>query len=336
MKRRRDREKVEGGQLMAKEYPIAVIAVGGNSLIKDQRHPEVRHQWDAVRETSGHIASLIEQGWRAVITHGNGPQVGFILRRNELAAPQVHPTPLDLIGADTQGSIGYMLQQALNNEFYQRNVPRQCITLITQTRVDRDDPAFQAPSKPIGGFLDEETARQFQQEGWEIAEDAGRGWRRVVASPRPVEIIEEDAIAQALAFGWIVIAVGGGGIPVVRNRRGELRGVFAVIDKDLATSLLAGRLDADLFLISTGVEKVAMNFGRPNQQELDEMTVSEARRYLAEGHFAPGSMQPKIEACIDYLDRSANPNARTLITNPENLERAVRGETGTRIVRDRK
>ncbi len=315
------------------QKPIAVIAIGGNSLITDKHHPEVSHQWDAVRETAGHIANMIEAGWRAVVTHGNGPQVGFILRRNELAAHEVHVTPLDIIGADTQGAIGYMLQQALNNEFFQRRLGLQCITIITQTRVDREDPAFQHPTKPIGGFMDEETARRFESEGWQVVEDAGRGWRRVIASPEPVEIMEQQAIAQSIDMGWIVIAVGGGGIPVQRNAKGELRGVPAVIDKDRASSLLAGQIDADLFLISTSVEKVALNFGKPNEKLLDRMTLDEARRYLAEGHFAPGSMQPKIEACIRFLEQTGKPRAAAIITNPENLQRALDGQTGTRIVR---
>ncbi|HXF64201.1 MAG TPA: carbamate kinase [Caldilineaceae bacterium] len=314
--------------------PLAVIAIGGNSLITDSSRPDVPHQWDAVRETARHIANMIQSGWRAVITHGNGPQVGFILRRNELAMHEVHTTPLDLIVADTQGSIGYMLQQTLNNEFFRRALPLQCVTLVTQVRVESDDPAFQNPTKPIGGFLDEARARQFEEAGWKVVEDAGRGWRRVVASPEPVEIVEEQAIAEAVAAGWIVVAVGGGGIPVTRNRHGELRGVAAVIDKDLASSLLASRIGADLFLISTGVERVALNFGKPNQQELAQMTVSEARRYMDEGHFAPGSMKPKIAACIRFLERSAAPHAYALITNPANLERALQGATGTRIVRD--
>jgi len=314
--------------------PLAVIAVGGNSLIKDAHHPEVRHQWDAVRETAGTIANLIQTGWRAVITHGNGPQVGYILRRNELAMGSVHTTPLDLIVADTQGSIGYMLQQALNNEFYQRKLPRQCVTIVTQMRVERNDPAFAHPTKPIGGFLEEAAARRFEADGWPVIEDAGRGWRRVIASPEPVDIIEQQAIAEAVAAGWIVIAAGGGGIPVTRNRAGELRGVAAVIDKDLASGLLALRLSADLLLISTSVEQVALNFGKPNQQPVERMTASEARHYLAEGHFAPGSMKPKIDACIRFLDQSSNPAARCIITNPENLERAVQGHTGTHIVRE--
>jgi carbamate kinase len=313
--------------------PLAVIAIGGNSLITDSTHPEVTRQWDAVRETAKHIANLIESGWDTVITHGNGPQVGFILRRNELAMGEVHTTPVDLIVADTQGAIGYMLQQALNNEFFRRNTSRQCVTLITQTRVDRDDPAFLRPTKPIGGFMDEVTARRFEAEGWQVVEDAGRGWRRVIASPQPVEIVEEAAIAEAVAAGWIVIAVGGGGIPVTRNSIGELRGIAAVIDKDLGSSFLAGRIGADLFLISTGVEQVALDFGKPTQCDLAQMTVAEAQQRMAEGHFAPGSMKPKIEACIRFLRQSQKPNAYALITNPENLGRALRGETGTRIVR---
>ena len=318
---------------MTERTPLAVIAIGGNSLIKDKHHQEVAHQWDAVRETVGHIARMVDMGWRVVITHGNGPQVGFILRRNELAAPEVHATPFSLIVADTQGSIGYMLQQGLNNEFHQRTIPRQTITVVTQVRVEGDDPAFETPTKPIGGFLDEATARVFEETGWRVMEDAGRGWRRVVASPTPVEIIEIQAIRQAVELGWIVVACGGGGIPVVRNPVGELRGVSAVIDKDLATGLLAEQLEADLFLISTGVEQVAINFGKPNQRNLAQMTMAEAQQFMAEGHFAPGSMKPKIAACIRFLENSPNPDARAMITNPENLERALRGETGTVIVR---
>jgi carbamate kinase len=319
---------------MPEQLPLAVVAIGGNSLIKDNQHLEVHHQWDAIRETVGHIARMIDRGWRTVVTHGNGPQVGFILRRNELAAGEVHMTPLSLIVADTQGAIGYMLQQALNNEFSQRQIPKQCISIITQVRVEADDPAFEDPTKPIGGFLDEETARKFEEAGWRVVEDAGRGWRRVIASPLPVEIMELEAIRHAVEQGWIVVACGGGGIPVVRNRKGELRGVSAVIDKDRASGLLAHQLGADLFLISTGVERVAINFGKPEQQELAQLTVAEAKQYMAEDHFAPGSMKPKIEASIEFVEKSQNPNAHAIITNPENLEKALRGETGTKIVKE--
>jgi len=318
---------------MPDQSPLAVVAIGGNSLIQDNKQPEVAKQWDAVRETTGHIAGMVEKGWRTVITHGNGPQVGFILRRNELAAHEVHTTPLSLIVADTQGAIGYMLQQALNNEFFQRGIAQQAITVVTQVRVDENDPAFANPTKPIGGFLDEATARVFERTGWRVVEDAGRGWRRVIASPLPVEIVELKAIRQAVDLGWIVVACGGGGIPVVRNHKGELRGISAVIDKDWASGLLARQLDAEIFLISTGVEQVAINFGKPEQRNIDKMTIAEARRYRDEGHFAAGSMRPKIDACIEFLEGSENPAAWCLITNPDNLERALAGETGTRIVK---
>jgi len=310
---------------------VAVVAIGGNSLIKDKQHTDVKYQWEAVGETCRHIADMILEGWDVVVTHGNGPQVGFILRRNELAAHEVHMTPMDIIGADTQGSIGYMLQQSLDNEFVRRGVDRRAFTIVTQVLVDRNDPAFEHPTKPIGSFLTEEEAKRFAAEGWPVVEDAGRGWRRVVPSPEPKEIIERPAIEDAVHQGWIVIAVGGGGIPVVREDGGTLRGVAAVIDKDKASSLLARDIHADLFLISTAVEKVAINFGKPNQKWLDRMTVSEARKYIEEGHFAPGSMLPKVEACIRFLEAGGR---EAIITNPENLTRALRGETGTHIVPD--
>ena len=316
----------------ARATDLAVVAIGGNSLIADSSRPEIVHQWDAVQETTGQIADMIESGWQGVvITHGNGPQVGFILRRNELALGEVHTIPFSLVVADTQGSIGFMLQQALNNEFRQRRILRETTTIITQTRVDENDPAFANPSKPIGSFLDEETARTFESRGWHVMEDAGRGWRRVVSSPKPIEIVEIEAVRQAVEMGWVVVACGGGGIPVVRNAEDELRGVSAVIDKDMASSLLAVELGADLFLISTGVEKVALHFGKPEQVDLGQITVVEAKRYRAEGHFAAGSMQPKIDACIEFLENSRNPHARCLITNPQNLQRALAGETGTKI-----
>lgn len=307
----------------------AVIAIGGNSLITDKSKTAVTHQWDAVRETCQHVADMVEEGWNVVITHGNGPQVGFILRRNELAAHEVHTTPLDLIGADTQGAIGYMLQQALNNELRLRGINRSVITMVTQVLVDRNDTAFENPTKPIGSFLTEQQARQFETEGWQIMEDAGRGWRRVVASPEPLEIIEQGAIRTMIRANYIVVACGGGGIPVIRNQKGELRGIAAVIDKDRASSLLAQILLADLFIISTGVEKVALNFNTPQQRDLDSITLSEARQFLDEGHFAAGSMKPKIEAVIRFMERGG---PRALITNPPNIRRALHGETGTWIL----
>lgn len=311
---------------------IAVVAVGGNSLITDKDNPDVPHQWDAVRETCRHLADMIEDGWTLVVTHGNGPQVGYILRRNELAAHEVHPTPLDIIGADTQGSIGYMLQQALRNELSSRNKDRPVASVVTQVLVDKNDPGFTTPTKPVGAFMEETEARKFEEEGWQVVEDSGRGWRRVVASPVPLEVIEQDAIQTLVDNDIIVIAVGGGGIPVVQNEEGELRelsGVYAVIDKDRASGLLAQQIGADLLLISTAVEKVALNFGKENEEWLDEMTLAEAKKYLAEGvHFAPGSMAPKMEAVIKFLEEGGK---KALITNPANIKRALAGETGTLI-----
>ncbi|RMF31023.1 MAG: carbamate kinase [Chloroflexi bacterium] len=308
---------------------VAIVAVGGNSLIKDKAHQTVPDQYEAAKETMKHIAGMIQQGWDVIITHGNGPQVGFILRRSELAAHELHTVPLDSCGADTQGAIGYMFQKALYNEFKRRGMAKQAATVVTQVLVDRDDPAFQNPTKPIGSFMDEQTAKErAAQEGWVVKEDAGRGWRRVVPSPIPQRVIEQEAIKTLVEAGFTVIAVGGGGIPVVEDEEGNLVGVEAVIDKDYASSLLARSLGVDLFLISTAVEKVAINFGKPDQQWLDRMTLEEAKRYYAEGHFAPGSMGPKIKAIIDYLEAGGK---RAIITNPENIERALAGETGTLI-----
>ena len=308
---------------------LAVVAIGGNSLILDPKNPDVPHQWNAVRETCKHIAQMIAEGWNVVVTHGNGPQVGYILRRAELASREVHTVPLDLIVADTQGAIGYMLQQELDNTLRRLGINRTIITVVSQVRVDPDDPAFQKPSKPIGGFMTEEEARKFEKEGWTVVEDAGRGWRRVVASPKPLAFQEINAIRALIMSDYIVIAGGGGGIPVVRDSAGDLHGTFAVIDKDRASSLLAQILRADLFVISTGVEKVALNFNKPNQRMLDAMTLTEAQQYISEGHFAPGSMLPKIEAAVEFM-RMGGPLA--IITDPPNLARALRGETGTRIL----
>jgi len=310
---------------------IAVIAVGGNSLILDEKHKTIPDQYAATVETSKHIAGMIQAGWNVVLTHGNGPQVGFILRRSELSIQELHPVPLDYCGADTQGAIGYMFQRALRNEFQKRGMKNQAATVVTQVLVDKNDPAFQNPSKPIGSFMNaENAARKRAEESWQMVEDAGRGWRRVVASPLPQAIVERDAVDALIRAGFVVICSGGGGIPVAENENGELVGVEAVIDKDFAGSLLARSIGADLFLISTAVEQVALNFNKPNQQWLDHLTLDEAKKYLAEGHFAKGSMGPKIQAVIWFLESGGK---QALITNPENLERALAGETGTRITK---
>ncbi len=312
---------------------IAVVAIGGNSLIKDEKHRTVEDQYLAAKETTCHIADMIEAGWEVAIGHGNGPQVGFILRRSEIAArvEGMHEIPLDVCGADSQGAIGYALQQTLQNELYRRKIRKNVATVITQVLVDRGDKAFQNPSKPIGGFMAEPEARRRESEmGWSVVEDAGRGWRRVVASPLPMEVVELDTVNALINAGVVVITVGGGGIPVIDVGEGEYHGVAAVIDKDYASSLLARAIHADLFLISTAVEKVAINFGKPNQQWLDRMTLAEAKQYLAEGiHFAKGSMAPKVQAIIWYLEAGGK---QALITSPENIGRALRGETGTWIV----
>lgn len=308
---------------------IAVVAVGGNSLIKDAQHQSVYDQYAAAVESSKHVAGMIEQGWDVLLTHGNGPQVGYILRRSELSREELHPVPLDYCGADTQGAIGYMFQRALRNEFSQRGIEKHAATIITQTLVDKDDPAFKSPSKPIGSFMDQPTARAHEQDdGWSVVEDAGRGWRRVVPSPLPLKIVEFDAIVALIQAGFTVIASGGGGIPVI-EQGGQLVGIEAVIDKDYAASTLARGLGADLFLITTQVDKVALNFGKPDQQLLDTLTLAQAKDYLAQGHFLKGSMGPKVQAIIWYLEGGGK---EALITSPENIERGLRGETGTRFV----
>ena len=312
---------------------IAVVAIGGNSLIKDEKHKTVEDQYQAAKETTYHIADMIEAGWDVAIGHGNGPQVGFILRRSEIAArvEGMHEIPLDVCGADSQGAIGYALQQTLQNELYKRKIKKNVATVITQVLVDRNDQAFQNPSKPIGSFMDEaEANRRATDMGWSVVEDAGRGWRRVVASPFPQEVVELETVKALLGAGVVVITVGGGGIPVIDAGEGEYKGVAAVIVKDYASSLLARAIHADLFLISTAVEKVAINFGKLNEKWLDRMTLAEAKQYLSEGiHFAKGSMAPKIQAIIWYMEAGGK---RALITSPENIGRALRSETGTWIV----
>jgi carbamate kinase len=314
------------------EKKVAVIAIGGNSLVNKGRE-SIEDQYQAVAETARHIADMIQDGWTVAVGHGNGPQVGFVLRRSEVAhrVEGIHEVPLDVCGADTQGATGYMLQQNLYNEFLQRGIDKKVCTIITQVEVDRNDQAFQNPSKPIGSFMEKDQAlEKKEKEGWSVVEDAGRGWRRVVPSPLPKRVVEEPAIKGLVDLGMCVITVGGGGIPVISDEKGCLEGIAAVIDKDFASSLLANLVGAELFVISTAVEKVAINWGKPEQQWLDKMTVAEAKAYLAEGkHFAKGSMAPKIRACIWFIERGGK---KALITNPENISRAMHGETGTWIV----
>jgi carbamate kinase len=308
-----------------------VIAVGGNSLIKDEKHMSVPDQYAAVVETARHITDLIENGFRVVITHGNGPQVGFILLRSEHSRGILHEVPLDSIGADTQGAIGYQIQQAMGNEFRRRDLRKTCATIVTRTLVDKNDPAFQKPSKPIGQFYKKEEAEdRMRVEKWTMIEDAGRGWRRVVASPKPVRILEADVIKRLVNDGVIVVAAGGGGIPVIADEAGNLKGAAAVIDKDLASAVLAKEINADMLVISTAVEKVYLNFGKPDQKALDKMTLAEAKQYIQEGHFKPGSMLPKVQACVQFIEAGG---AEALITSPEALPAALEGKTGTRVTK---
>ena len=314
---------------MAKK--IAVVAVGGNSLILDNKHQSVQDQYKAASETMKHIADMIEKGWEVVITHGNGPQVGYILARSEYSRGILHEVPLDSCGADTQGAIGYNFQMALGNEFKRRGIDKPITTVVTQVLVDKDDPSFKKPTKPIGQFYSaDEAQKRKEKDGWDIMEDSGRGWRRVVASPDPKEIIELPAIKALINAGVVTVAVGGGGIPVIRDDQGNLKGVAAVIDKDLASSLLANLLNADLLLISTAVEKVCLNFGKPDQKALDKVTLAEAKKYMDEGHFKPGSMLPKIKAIMRFLEKGGS---QGLITDPAHIPQALDGKTGTLLTK---
>jgi carbamate kinase len=309
---------------------LAVLAIGGNSLIKDKNHISLSWQYETLKETVQYIVDLIAEGLSVVITHGNGPQVGFIYRRGELGRHELPLIPLDICGADTQGAIGYMIQKALLNEFRKRGIAKKVTTVVTQTIVDRDDPSFEHPTKPIGSFMSEKEALANKKElGWQVVEDAGRGFRRVVPSPIPKEIIELEVIRLLVERGYVVVATGGGGIPVIRNEQGDLEGVEAVIDKDLGSSLLARNLGADTFIILTAIDAAYLNFGKENQKPIRRATLSEIKQYMREGHFKPGSMKPKIEAIIQFL---AGRGRKAIITSPKNLLKTIKGEDGTTIV----
>ena len=317
---------------MAKK--VAVIAIGGNSLIKDKAHQSVKDQYLAADETAKHIVEMIKEGWDVVIGHGNGPQVGFLLQKAEIAekVANLALAPLEVCGAQSQGQIGYQLVQCLQNQMLKAGINKPAACVIEQTVVNKNDPAFQNPTKPIGGFMTEKEAKEKAAElGWTVVEDAGRGWRRVVPSPLPERIVELDAIKSLIKDGIIVVSIGGGGIPVIEREDGTLEGIAAVIDKDFGNSLLAQELNADVLVISTAVEKVAINYGTSEQKWLDHMTLAEAKQYMAEGiHFKKGSMAPKIQAIINFLEAGGK---EAIITNPENILRAIHGETGTRITK---
>ena len=307
-----------------------VVALGGNSFISDETHQSVPDQYRAAERACAHIVPLLrDPDLRLVVTHGNGPQVGFILRRSELAAPELHQVPLDACVADTQGALGYQLERALRNELRRNRLARSTAALVTLVLVDRDDPAFSHPTKPIGAFLSKERAEEHRQkDGWDVAEDAGRGWRRVVASPTPKAILDLDAVRSLLDAGFVVVAAGGGGIAVIEDPSGDIFGASAVVDKDLASSLLARQLGADVLVITTHVEKVYLDYGKPGQKAIDAMTVAEAKRYVAEGHFKPGSMLPKVQAVIEFLEGGGK---QAIITDPEHVAVALEGRGGTRV-----
>lgn len=311
---------------------LAVIAIGGNSLIKDKQHQFVEDQYQAVVETVHNIVDIIELGYQVVITHGNGPQVGFIMRRSEIAqeVEHMHPVPLVSCDADTQGAIGYQIQQALHNEFAKRGMDNNAVTVVTQVVVDKDDVAFTHPSKPIGTFYAEGQMKAIQKDhpDWKMMKDAGRGYRRVVPSPKPIRIVERRAIETLLHSGFAVIAVGGGGIPVISDAEGKVKGVNAVIDKDHASSLLASQLKADLFVISTAVDYVYINYKKENEEALEHLNLADIDRLKEAGQFASGSMLPKVEAARAYI---ANGGTKAIITSPASLKAAVQGECGTVI-----
>lgn len=307
-----------------------VIALGGNALQEAGKPATAQAQLEVVEKTSEYIADIVERGYEVIVAHGNGPQVGRIVIQNEVASASTPAMPFDVCGAMSQGMIGYHIQQGLSKVLRHRGINKNVVTIVTQVVVDKDDPKFKAPSKPIGPFYTEEEAKAIAAEkGYTMKEDACRGWRRVVASPLPVEIVELDAVKTLNDAGFVVVTVGGGGIPVVRNEAGDLEGVAAVIDKDLASEKLARDMDADALVILTAVEKVSINFKKPDQKDLDRMSAAEAKQYIKEGHFAPGSMLPKIEAALNFVE--SKPGRIAIITSLDKAVDAIEGRAGTTI-----
>jgi carbamate kinase len=309
--------------------PLAVVAFGGNALLRPEDSGTTADQLSRAREAVHHLLPILGRGFEMVVVHGNGPQVGNILIQNEAAADQVPRQTLDFCVAQTEGSIGFLLELALGNELSRAGFRKEVVTIVTQVQVDAADPAFGKPSKPIGPFYTHEKAAAImEQTGWVMVEDAGRGWRKVVPSPKPLAIRGVEVAAALINRGHIVIAAGGGGVPVVVSEEGEVRGVEAVIDKDYAAAMLAASLQADLFIVLTGVERVSRDFGKPTQRELPELSVAMARELLAQGQFPPGSMGPKIDAAARYIEAGGR---EVLITRAESLGDALEGRTGTRI-----
>ncbi len=305
-----------------------VVALGGNAIIEEGTEGTIEQQFENTRKSMKAIVGMIAEGHKVVLSHGNGPQAGVHLIRNEAASSQVPPSPLNVIVADTQGSMGYMIAQSLYNALKEAGIEKDIVTVITQVEVDPNDPSMQNPTKYVGPFYKAEQVEKLRERGWLIKEDPGRGYRRVVPSPMPLDVVEKDTIKDLIDDGKIVIAVGGGGIPVKRDEKGMLSGVDAVIDKDRASALLANLLDADELIILTGVDRVAINYRKPDERFFDHLTVAECEKYLAEGHFPKGSMGPKIEAACDFIRRGG---AKVIITSMENATAAVDGKAGTVI-----
>jgi carbamate kinase len=305
-----------------------LVSLGGNAILKHGQKGTAEEQEANVQNTAKHLATLLRKGERIAITHGNGPQVGNILLQNEIAKDKLPAMPLDVCGAESQGMIGYMLQRALRGELEGSKIP--VATIVSQTLVDAEDRAFKNPTKPVGPFYTAKEAQQLREsKGWHIISDSGRGYRRVVPSPTPLDIIERETIIRLFETGTVVISLGGGGVPVVREKNGRLRGVEAVLDKDRTAALLAKTLGVETLLILTDVEKVYINYGKPDQRALDRMTVEDCRRYLAEGEFPEGSMGPKIQSAVSFLTDS--PKGRVVIASLEMAEEALKGTAGTTI-----
>lgn len=313
---------------------VTIVAIGGNALVKENGRDSIQDQYEAVQETVIHIADMVQEGYKVIVTHGNGPQAGFGLRRSEIANEVVGMPAIPLVNcvADTQGGIGYQIQQAMTNEFTKRGMNKKVATIITQVEVSSEDPNFKKPTKPVGSFFTRDQSEKMKEghPEWKFVEDSGRGYRRVVPSPKPIDIVEKDAIKMLKDADFVVIAVGGGGIPVVKSANGTYEGIDAVIDKDFATSLLAEQIEAETLIITTGVSRVCINFGKPDQQELEKITIEETKQYMAENHFQAGSMLPKIEASLSFLEKKGK---RVIITNPESLKDAILGKAGTHITK---
>lgn len=312
-----------------------VIAIGGNALVTPGTEGDIADQFAHSRRMAGPIADVVERGWQVTITHGNGPQVGSIMRRVELASDTVYPIDLGLAVADTQAGMGYMLAQTLRNELHRRGDDRACAAIVTSVVVDRDDPAFSRPTKPIGPFMSRDRAERHRiDDGWHVVEDGSRGWRRVVPSPRPVRIVQLPVIRDLVQAGHLLVVAGGGGIPIVEDADGAYDGVEAVIDKDLTSALLAANIEADALVIVTGVESVYLDYEGPAQRPLRTATVDQVRALMSDGHFAEGSMLPKMRAAVQFLTARRDPAARAIITDWSDLPAALDGENGTTITLD--